>query len=127
MPIGQQASEEVRPSQNGAVRRCRPPDHDMVAPTGSNVSSVEHELLRTQTCLPYLLIENLRGADEFDPVRGGLNVDFNNAWVRCHFQMGEPKIGRRAITFDHHWHLEFSCGPFDRSDQIDVILQQLNW
>ena len=55
-----------------------------------------------------------------------MNIDFDDAWVRCHFQLFEPSVRRRQIAFHHDRHFQFGCGVFDGGNEINVIFQSFD-
>ena len=66
MPVTDQTSQQIGPAQKRAVCGSRAADHDVVAPAGSAVLAVHHELLRAQPALAREIVER-RGV--FAPAR----------------------------------------------------------
>ena len=53
----------------------------MVAAAGAAVAAVDHEFFRAEPRLPRLLVKRLGDGDSFVPVRGGVDVHFDDAWI----------------------------------------------
>ena len=44
VPVSDEALEQIRPPENGAVRRGRAADDDVIPAAGAGVAAIEHEL-----------------------------------------------------------------------------------
>ena len=67
VPVRQQASEKIGAAQQRTIGGRCASNHDMVASARPHVPSVEHKLFGAQTCLPSLVIKNLRDLNQFLP------------------------------------------------------------
>ena len=81
-PVTDEAAEQVGPAQNGAIRRGRAAQDDVVAAAGASVATVDHEFLGGKTCLPCFFVKGRRVVNEVGPASRGMNVDFDHARIR---------------------------------------------
>ena len=81
VPIGQQAGEQVRAAQEGAVGGGGAAEDEVVAAAGPRMTAIEHELLRRQARVMGGLVEKLGVVLEFVPVMGRVDVDLDDARI----------------------------------------------
>jgi len=123
LPIGNEAAKQVRPPQERALRRCRATDDDMVAAARAGMASVEQKLFGTKACEARLLIEGLRDLNHLTPIVRRLDVDLEDARVRCDLDHVEPRVRRWSIAFDMDGHLALCRRIFHRGNQIQIVLK----
>ena len=122
VPVAEQAAQQIGPPQERAVGRRRTAEDDVIAAAGAGVAAVEHELLGAEPRLPRLLVERRGLLNELVPVVRRMQVDFDDAGIRRHLEMVEPRIvlGRRA--FDDDRHRQARRRLLDRRNQIEIVL-----
>ena len=123
VPEGYEASQQIRPAQNGAVGRSVPADHDMVAPAGAGVASVDHEFFGAQAVFTGCFVQFGGAADHFPPVVHGLDVHLDHPGVGGDLQAVDTRIERRRIAFHHHRELCFFGGGLHGGRQLQISLQ----
>src|SRR5205085_8739542 len=78
LKIENQALQKVRTAQERAVGCSLSAQHNMVAPAGSGVAAVDHELVRAEAAQASFLVERTCHINGLAPRRRGMNVDFDN-------------------------------------------------
>ena len=125
VPVQQQAGQQLRTTQERAVRRCGTAQHKVVAAAGTGVAAVGHEFFSRQTALERCPVQELGVVHQLAPAVDRVHVDFDHARVGCDLQQLEAWIAWRRVTLQHQPHgLLARCG-FDRRQQIEVIVQPL--
>ncbi len=125
VPVGQQAGQQVGPTQERAVGRRRAAEHEVVAAAGAGVASVEHELLARQPRLPGRVVQELGVVDQLVPVVRRMDVDLDHPRVGRHLQHLQTRVARRRITFEHDLQPQLGGGGLDGGQQVEVVLQVL--
>ncbi|MCY1214496.1 hypothetical protein D9M72_263100 [compost metagenome] len=123
VPVQQQAGQQLGPAQERAVGGRGAAHHEVVAAAGAGVAAVGHELLGRQARLERGVVEELGVVDQFLPVVGRVDVDFDHARVGRHGQHLQARIARRRIAFHHDAHAQLLRGGFDGGDEVEVVLQ----
>jgi len=123
VPVGDEAGQQVRPAQEGAVGGGGAAEHEVVAATSAGVAAVEHELLGRQARVVRRFVEEFGVVDEFGPVVGGVDVDLDHARVGRHGQRLQARVARRRVAFEHDLHRQLGAGGLDGGQQFEVVLQ----
>ncbi len=126
LPIEDQALEQIRPTQERAVRRSLPAHHHVIAATRAGMAAVEHEFVGAEPREPRFLVERAGVVDGLAPSRGGVDVDLDDARVGRHLDDVEPRIRRRLVAFHVDGNGEIARASFDHGEQLEVILQPLD-
>src|ERR1700749_2536233 len=105
LPITNKAAKHVRPAQGGAVPGSWPPDDNMIAATGSDVTAVNHEFFRAEPRLPRFFVKDGGVFNEFVPTVRWMQIHLDDAGVGCDLDMIEPMVVRRRRAFDDNWQL----------------------
>ena len=87
LPVADQAAQEVGAAQERAVGDGRAAEHDVVAAAGADMPSVEQEFFRAEVAVARFLVEDFGVADQFRPVVGGLEIDFDDARIGRDLEM----------------------------------------
>jgi hypothetical protein len=125
VPIGQQAAQHIGPPQERAVGRPGAAHHEVVATAGAGVAAVEHELLGAQARQPGRVVEEFGVLDQFRPVAGGVDVDFDDARVGRDGQHLQARVARRWVAFQHDGDALGGGGGLDGGQQFQVVFQLL--
>ena len=125
VPVGQQAGQQVRPAQEGAVGRRRPAQHEVVAPARAGMAPVEHELFGGQARLVRRLVQELGAVHQFAPGGRGVDVDLDDAGIGRHLQQLQPRVARRRVALQHQLHALLGGRGLHRPQQGQVVLQVL--
>ena len=124
VPVAEQAGEQVRPPQERAVLRGRPPEHEMVAAAGAGVASVTLECLGAEAYVPGVLVHALDDRPQFGPRRGRVHVHLDHAGIGCDLQQADPRIVRRQVTLQHDRVPGLAGRLLDRREQVEIVLQR---
>jgi hypothetical protein len=124
-PVGDEATKEIRPSQNRTVLRRRAADDHVVTAARSAVAAVEHELVGTQAEVAGLLVERFGVLHELAPVASRMDVDFENAWIGRDLQASHAWIWGRVVPLDPNGLPERRGGGFDRRAEFEVVFDDL--
>ena len=124
VPVADQAAQQVWSAQERRVEDAGAAENEVVAAAGAGVTPVEHELLGTQAGQVGRFIEMGRAVDQFVPVGGRLNVDFDHPGIRRDAEVGQARIGRRLVTFDDDRRRQYLGSCFDSRHQIEVIIKR---
>src|SRR4029078_465530 len=81
LPVGDQAAQQVGPSQQGTVGRLCASDRNMISSAGAGMSAVEHELLCSEPREKSFFIQSIRLLHEVFPVRRRMNIYFDHAGI----------------------------------------------
>src|ERR1700686_2735846 len=101
VPVTDQASQKIRTAQKCAVGRSWAPDYDVVAPASAGVLPVQHEFLRAQMGLAGKRVNRLGGSHKLVPGFRWMDVYFDHAWIRRHFEHLDSRIERQGVAFQH--------------------------
>ena len=123
LPERQQATQQIRATQERAVIRSPRTQSNVIAATCSGVTTVEHEFFRAQTRLPRFFVQCHGIVDQFLPMRSGVNIHLNNAGVRCNFERFQTRVRRRLVTFQQNRHVQFASGFFQNRHQFQIMFQ----
>ena len=126
LPEMDQAFQQVGTAQERAVGWFDPAHNHVVAAAGAGVASVDHELVRAQTALAGLLIDDFGGVHTFGPVGRGVNVHLKHTGVGGHADHLDARIAGRAVAFDQHLVAGCTCRSFGGSDQLKIILKRFD-
>ncbi len=102
LPVRHQAGEQVRPAQQRGVDRLPAAQGEVVAAAGAGVRAVEVELLGGQPLGPGRRVQRRGQVALLGPALGRLHVDLDDTGVRGDHELGEPRVGRRAVALEHH-------------------------
>ena len=83
-PVSDEALQQVRTPEKGAVGWCNPAEREVIAASCSSVPAIKHELLRSQPAQARLLIESHGICDQFAPTGSRMDIHFNDAGIGCH-------------------------------------------
>ncbi len=98
----------------------------MIAPAGSRMLAVDHELVGAEAGKPRFFVDNFGGGDAFAPARRGMDVDLDHAGIRRDANDVHARIDRRRVALDLHRQPDFfGCGLSGR-DQFEIILEPLD-
>ena len=125
-PMDDEALEQVRPPEERAVERRRAADDDMIAPAGSGMLAVDHELVGAEARKPRLLVDRLGRRDAFAPARRGMDVDFDHAGVGRDANDVHARIDRGRVALDLHRQPDLLGRRLGRGDQFEIILEPLD-
>src|SRR5262245_30162927 len=123
VPVGNQASKEIRPTKKRTVGGGGSPEHEVIAASGSHVPSIEHELFRRQTRLSSRVVEHGRLLHQFVPTRGGMQVGFYDAWIGCDMNVLQASVGWRWVAFEDDRRVKICRGSLDRGDKCKVLVR----
>ncbi len=126
LPVQDQAFQQVRAAQERAVVGAVAADHDMVAAAGAGVATVDHELVGAQPGVAGFFID--RGGDRHAivPVGGRVNIDLDDARIRCNADDVDALVLRRRIAFDMDRQAEIGRRLLGGGDQVEIILDALH-
>src|SRR5205085_11926522 len=99
----------------------------VVAAAGPGMAAVDHELVGAKPAQASFLVERTRHLDGFTPRRCGMDVDLDDTGIGGHLDQVQARIGRRQVALDMDWELERSRGRFYRREQLQIVLQPLDW
>ena len=125
-PIDDEALEQVGTPEERTVERRLAADDDMIAPAGSRMLAVDHELVGAEARKPRLLVDRFGGGDAFAPARRGMDVDFDHARIRRDANDVHARIDRRRVALDLHRKPDFFGRRFSGCDQFEIILEPLD-
>ncbi len=84
------------------------------------------KLLGPEPRLPRFFVQCRCLMDELRPRVRGVQVDFDDARIRRHLDVIEPRIGIGRRAFDDDRQPKACSRPFDRRNQIEVVLRASN-
>ena len=102
LPVAQHAGQQVRTFQKRALGWFSTTQGDMIAATGTGMLAIQHEFFRPQTALTGLLIKNTVIVYQFLPGSSGMDIDFDNARIRCNHEFLQTGIAWRFIAFNDY-------------------------
>src|SRR5262249_5021437 len=109
--------------QEGAVGRGRSSQRNVIAAAGADVAAVDHELVGAEPAKTRFLVERVREFGRLAPIRGGLNIDLDDAGVGRGLDYVQARVGRRLIAFDMDRHLELGGGRFNDRKELEIVFQ----
>src|ERR1700742_1731176 len=81
VPEAEQRLQQIGPSQEGAIGWLCRPHHHVVATTGADMATIQHEFFCRQPDLARRFIELLSTSDQFAPAGCGMYVHFDHARI----------------------------------------------
>ena len=123
LPVGDQADQQVGPSQQRSVDRLPAAEGQVVAAAGAGVQAVEVELLGRQLGQPRFVVQRRHQVALLCPGRRGLHVDLDDAGVGSHRQRGQRRVGRRRVALEHHRATGVARRDLDQVEQVGVVLE----
>src|SRR5262245_30261448 len=105
-PISDQASEQVRTAEERTIRWCCPSQRQVIATACSSVPAIEHELFSSQPAQARLFIERDCVVHKVAPIRGGMDVHFDDTRVGRYLDHTQSWIVWRRITLHENRHIE---------------------
>jgi hypothetical protein len=126
VPVAEQAAQQIWPTQDRAVGRCRTTKDNVIAAACTAVAAVEHELLGSQSRLPRLLVERCRVRDELVPGARRLEVHLDDSRIGGDADVVEPDVGTGGRALEDHGRLQGRRGFLDGGHQIEVVLGALD-
>ena len=123
VPEGQQAGQQIWPTQEGAVCGRRAPQHEVIAAPRAGVPSIHHELLGRQSGFVRGLVQELGVVHQLRPAGCRMDVDFDDARVRGDLQQLETGVARRWIPLQHDGHAQLLRRRFHGGKQVEVVIQ----
>jgi len=123
VPEGQQAGQQIWPTQEGTVRGRRAPQHEVIAAPRAGVPSIHHELLGRQSGFVRGLVQELGVVHQLRPAGCRMDVDFDDARVRGDLQQLETGVARRWVPLQHDGHAQLLRCRFHGGKQVEVVIQ----
>ncbi len=123
LPVQDQALEQVGSAQERAVGRGRSSQHDVIAAAGAGVAAVDHELVGAEPAEPRFLVERVRELDGLAPIRGGMDIDLDDAGIGRHLDDVQARVGRRLVAFHVDRHIELGGGRFNDREELEIVFQ----
>src|SRR6516164_4415209 len=123
LPVQNQALEQVGSAQERAVGRGRSSQRNVIAAAGADVATVDHELVGAKPAETRFLVERVRELDGLAPIRGGLNIDLDDAGIGRHLDDVQARVGRRLVAFHMDRHIELGGGRFNDREELEIVFQ----
>ena len=125
VPVGNQAAQQLGLAQEGTVGRRGAAQHKMVAAAGAGVAAIVHEFFSRQARLMRDLVQKLGVLDQLAPAVGRVDIDFDDTRVGRDLQHFQARVARRRIAFQHDPDGQAGGCGFDRSKQVQVVVESL--
>ena len=123
LPVGDQADQQVGAAQQRRVGRHPAAEGEVVAAAGAGVEAVEVELLGGQPGLAGLVVQRGGEVALLGPAGRGLHVDLDDAGVGRDDELGQPRVGRRAVALEHDRAADLAGGDLDQAQQVGVVVE----
>ena len=125
VPVGDQATQQIGAPQEGRFVGCGAAENEVVAAAGAGMAAVHHEFLGRQTRDMGSIVEVGGLVDKLIPTVRRMDVNFDDAWIWRHPEIGQARVARWLVALHDNGHLQFCCGRLDGGDQFQVIVQRL--
>ena len=125
LPVGDDASEQVGPAQQGAVGGRRAAQGQVVAAAGAGVGAVEVERLGAEPGGTGVGVDPGRDVDQLRPRRRRVDVDFEDPGVGGDSEPDEPGVDRREVALQSDRPSELGGGLLDHPEEVDGVLEVL--
>lgn len=123
IPEADEAAEQVRASQEGAVGGRGGSQYEVISSAGACVSAILLKFFSAESALACVFADAFGDLSQLLPVVGRVNVDFDDTWIRCDFENFNPVILWWQVAFDDNGQLQFFGGGFDAGEQVEVIFE----
>src|SRR5258708_2787697 len=87
LPEAQQASQQIRTTQNWAVRRRETANDHMVSTASSHMSAIHHEFFCAESRQPGFLVNRCRIRYQLIPAFRRMEIDFDHPRIGRDFNM----------------------------------------
>jgi len=124
IPEADEAAEQVRSSQKGAVGRRGGSQYKVISATGAGVSAVLLKFFSAEPALACIFTDAFCDLSQLLPVVGGVDVDFDDARIRRDFEQFDAVVLRGQVAFDDDGQPQFFSSGFDAGQQIEVIFER---
>src|SRR3984957_5629784 len=123
VPVAEQTAQQVGAAQEWRVRSARAAEYDVVAAAGAGMPAVQHEFLGRQARLARGLVQKRGPLRQLTPIRGGMNIDFDDSGIRRHAEITDARIVGRLIALENDGLGQRLGSGLDRRRQFDVVLE----